>query len=129
LAEGAWLARRTEVRAMMDVSDGLAKDLDSLTTSGLTAALAEPAIPISTAARQAAIKSGRSPLAHALGDGEDYELLIVVQGRADPSELARDWKRRFPAVPLTRIGSFVSGKRLPVGALDLSLHRGYEHLR
>jgi len=31
LAEGAWLARRAEVRAMMDVSDGLAKDLHALT--------------------------------------------------------------------------------------------------
>jgi thiamine-monophosphate kinase len=129
LAEGAWLAGRPEVRAMMDVSDGLAKDLDALTTGGLSAALLEPAIPVSPAARQAAAKSGRSPLAHALGDGEDYELLIVVRSGADPGRLARDWRKRFPAVPLSPIGSFVASGRLPPGALNLSRYRGYEHLR
>jgi thiamine-monophosphate kinase len=129
LAEGAWLASRPEVRAMMDVSDGLAKDLDALTTSGLSAALVEPAVPVSLAARQAATKSGRSPIAHALGDGEDYELLMVVRARANLDRLARDWKKRFPSVPLARIGSFVAGRRTPPGALNLSLYRGYEHLR
>ena len=34
LAEGAWLARRKEVRAMIDVSDGLAKDVRALTPPG-----------------------------------------------------------------------------------------------
>lgn len=129
LAEGAWLARRPEVRAMMDVSDGLAKDLDSLTTAGLAAALCEPAIPISRAARQAAKDSGRTALAHALGDGEDYELLLVVRSRGDVTRLVRDWQRHFPTVPLAHIGTFVPRPRFPAGALDLSCHRGYEHLR
>ena len=39
LAEGAWLARRGEVRAMMDVSDGLAKDLWAMTPRGAAPAL------------------------------------------------------------------------------------------
>ena len=39
LAEGAWLAKRPEVCAMMDVSDGLAKDLDALTPDGLAPAV------------------------------------------------------------------------------------------
>jgi len=129
LAEGAWLARRDEVRAMMDVSDGLAKDLDALTSDGLAAALCEPAIPVSPAAKRAAARSGRSPLAHALGDGEDYELLIVVRARADLKRLTNDWRRRFPQVPLVPIGKFVPRNKLPAGALDLSLYRGYEHLR
>src|SRR2546430_3954555 len=34
LAEGAWLAAQNEVRAMMDLSDGLAKDLYALTPRG-----------------------------------------------------------------------------------------------
>jgi thiamine-monophosphate kinase len=62
LAEGAWLAGRGEVRAMMDVSDGLAKDLDSLTPTGLVPALDASAIPVSAAARRQAQRSGRSPL-------------------------------------------------------------------
>jgi thiamine-monophosphate kinase len=129
LAEGAWLSRRREVRAMMDVSDGLAKDLDSLTPSGLAPALSGAAIPLSAAARRQARRSGRNPLQHALGDGEDYELLIVLRSRADRVRLERDWKKRFPQVPLTLIGTFVRRGQLPAGALNLAGHRGYEHLR
>ena len=129
LAEGAWLSRRREVRAMMDVSDGLAKDLESLTPAGLVPALEEGAIPISPAARRQARRSGQSPLRHALGDGEDYELLIVIRARADLARLQRNWQKRFPTVPLTLLGRFVPQGKLPDGALNLGDYRGYEHLR
>ncbi len=129
LAEGAWLSRRAEVRAMMDVSDGLAKDLDCLTPAGLVPALDETAIPISTAARRQAKRSGKSALRHALGDGEDYELLIIIRVAADLARLQRDWRKHFPRVPLTLIGRFVSRGKVPAGALNLTDYRGYEHLR
>lgn len=129
LAEGTWLARRPEVRAMMDVSDGLAKDLESLTSTGLSAALKPTSIPISPAARRAALVSRRSALAHALGDGEDYELLVVVAARTDPAHFSRAWKKRFPAVPLACIGRFVRPNEVSADALKLSDYRGYEHLR
>ena len=129
LAEGAWLSRQREVRAMMDVSDGLAKDLESLTPAGLVPALVEGAIPISPAARRQARRSGQSPLRHALGDGEDYELLIVIRARADLVRLQRAWQKRFPTVPLTLLGRFVPQGKLPAGALHLGDYRGYEHLR
>lgn len=45
LAEGAWLARQPGVRAMMDVSDGLAKDLHALTPPDAEAALDAAALP------------------------------------------------------------------------------------
>jgi thiamine-monophosphate kinase len=129
LAEGAWLSGRTEVRAMMDVSDGLAKDLGSLTPPGLVPALDAAAIPGSAAARRQARHSGRSPLHHALGDGEDYELLMVIRARTDLARLQRDWQKRFPRVPLTPIGRFVRRGQLPADALNLGDYRGYEHLR
>lgn len=129
LAEGAWLARRAEVRAMMDVSDGLAKDLADLTPKGLAPALCAPAIPISAAARRSARRTRRNPLAHALGDGEDYELLIVIRARTDMARFERDWKNRFPRVKLSHIGTFVPKARLPAGALRLADYHGYEHLR
>jgi thiamine-monophosphate kinase len=129
LAEGTWLAGRPEVAAMMDVSDGIANDVDALTPRNLVVALNESAIPISPAARLMARRSGRSPLAHALSDGEDYELLIVVKARSDPARLQRDWRRRFPRLPLSHIGRFAPLGRLPAGALDLASLRGYEHLR
>jgi thiamine-monophosphate kinase len=129
LAEGAWLAGRKEVVAMMDVSDGIANDLDSLTTEGLAAALSTSAIPVSPAAHRLAHKCGGSPLAHALGDGEDYELLVVVRPGAGALMMERDWKRRFPSLRLSPIGTFVPRRRLPAGAIDLAGYRGYEHLR
>ncbi len=129
LAEGTWLARRREVRAMMDVSDGLAKDLGALTTPGLAPALCAPAIPVSAAAQRLARRSQQSPLAHALGDGEDYELLIVIRARTDQARLERDWRKRFPRVKLSHIGDFVPKTKLPAGALRLADYHGYEHLR
>lgn len=129
LAEGAWLSERAEVRAMMDVSDGLAKDLGSLTPAGLAPALHASAIPISAAARQRAKVTKRSPLSHALGDGEDYELLAVVRTQADTARFESAWRRRFPRLKLSRLGRFVRKGQSPAGALRLGDYQGYEHLR
>jgi thiamine-monophosphate kinase len=129
LAEGAWLARRPEVRAMMDLSDGLAKDLGALTPPGLAPALCGAAIPVSAAARRLARRGARNALAHALDDGEDYELLIVVRGSGAGAPFERAWRRRFPQLRLTCIGRFAPAGRLPPGALSLANHHGFEHLR
>ena len=128
LAEGVWLASRPEVRAMMDVSDGIAKDISSLTPDGLVPALQTSAIPISAAARQQAKGTQHSPLFHALGDGEDYELLVVVRAQADTARFEAAWRRRFPRLKLSRLGRFVRQGQLPAGALRLSDYQGYEHL-
>ncbi len=129
LAEGAWLGGRAEVRAMMDVSDGLAKDLGALTTAGLAPDLTAQAIPISAAARRRARQTGQSPLFHALCDGEDYELLIVLRGRADRDSFERGWHKRFPRVRLSHVGRFVRRGQATAGALHLADYHGYEHLR
>lgn len=127
LAQGSWLAARPEVRAMMDVSDGLAKDLGSITPNGLVPALDAQAIPVSAAAHRRARATGKTPLAHALGDGEDYELLVVVRAGTDKFE--RAWRQRFPKLTLTRLGRFVVESQLPAEALRLGDYHGYEHLR
>ena len=129
LAEGAWLAGRSEVRAMMDVSDGLAQDLTGLTPAGLAPVLDASAVPITAAAHRRSRKTGRSPLFHSLSDGEDYELLIVVRARANLERFARDWRRRFPQTPLSRLGHFTRPGKTSPGALRLADYRGYEHLR
>lgn len=127
LTEGAWLAGRPEVRAMMDVSDGLAKDLGSLTPAGLAPALEADAIPVSAAAQQRSRTTKRTPLFHALCDGEDYELLIVARGNTAAFE--RAWRKRFPQLALSRLGRFAKKGPLPAGALRLVDYHGYEHLR
>jgi len=130
LAEGEWLARQRAVRAMMDVSDGLAKDLTSLQPPRSLALLEEAALPISPAARRTARRSGRSAAAHALTDGEDYELVFAVARDANLAAFEARWRRAFPRLRLSRIGHFAApGTPLPVGYTSLQEHRGFEHLR
>ncbi|MBS0663485.1 MAG: thiamine-phosphate kinase [Verrucomicrobia bacterium] len=119
LAEGAWLARRSEVRAMMDVSDGLAKDLKALTPRGAAAALDPAALP----------RRPGASVAQACSDGEDYELVCAVAADADLAALLRAWRRAFPRTRLTPIGRFVPPDRVPAGAIDPTRFHGYEHLQ
>lgn len=120
LAEGQWLARRPEVVALMDLSDGLAKDIHSLTPAG-----ARPLVFGELLPRHAGVN-----LRGALTDGEDYELLLAL--RTDPAgaqKFLAAWRRAFPRLPLTLIGQFAPHATLPAahGALDLSAYHGFEH--
>ena len=119
LAEGAWLARQPEVRAMMDLSDGLAKDLHALTPPGAVPALEAEQLPKH---RGVSVKA-------ALTDGEDYELLFALKQSADRSAFARAWHRRFPLVRVTNIGRFARTGSVSAQALSLADYHGYEHLR
>lgn len=84
VVEATRLHDLVELHAMLDVSDGLVADLyHILEESSVGAVLYEDAIPISDAAR--AMTGPLSPLEHALGDGEDFELLFTV----DPADGAR----------------------------------------
>jgi thiamine-monophosphate kinase len=128
LAEGQWLAAGKWATAMMDVSDGLATDLRRLTAACGTGAVIEAArIPISTVAKR--LKDRRTPLEHALSDGEDFELLFTVSLRkAAAFETA--WRRQF-RLACNRIGELTEKS----GRLELETRgirrvlkvRGYEH--
>src|SRR5262249_57095591 len=77
-----------ELHAMIDVSDGLAADVNHICEeSRCGAVLRAEAIPVADAAR--APTDGRSPLEHALGDGEDFELVFAV-APADGERLVRE---------------------------------------
>lgn len=117
LTEGAWLARQKEVTAMMDVSDGLAKDVHALCPRGAKPVLYPSALPLREGA----------DLRAALSDGEDYELLFAVSGDKRPYDFIQRWQRAFPAVRLSCVGGFASG--VPADAIDLESYHGYEHLR
>lgn len=108
LKEGQWLARQTAVRSMIDVTDGLAKDLFPLIPDGCDAMLDCNRIPISEAARYLSQTSGRTALHHALSDGEDYELLFTLAADEDPDAFVALWHRQLTAVPLTCIGRIVT---------------------
>jgi thiamine-monophosphate kinase len=119
LAEGAWLARRKEVRAMIDVSDGLAKDLAALTPRGSAPAVFAGKLP----------RRAGATVREALCDGEDYELAFSVASGAGGAALEKAWHRAFPRTKLTCIGRFVRAGAVPPDAIPLGRYRGYEHLR
>lgn len=119
LAEGAWLAQRREVKAMLDVSDGLAKDIQALTPTG-----AHPGI----IAAQLPLRRG-ADIAAALKDGEDYELLFALSAKADQATFARNWKKAFPRTKLTCIGRFTRAGSHDENSLRMECYHGFEHLQ
>lgn len=70
---------KVHIHAAMDISDGLTIDLLRMcNASGCGAVIDLANVPISAAARTRAQQSGQEALSHALGDGEDFELLLAV---------------------------------------------------
>jgi thiamine-monophosphate kinase len=75
--EAVALHQAAQLHAMIDISDGFAADLHHLLDeSGVGATIRAADLPISEAALR--IDDLRSPVEHALGDGEDFELLFTV---------------------------------------------------
>jgi len=74
------------VRAMDDISDGLAREIREITgASGVGANLWLDQIPLSPALQNLAETWGRSPLDFALYGGEDYELIFTVPAEQAPA--------------------------------------------
>lgn len=94
LDESHWLTSRFKVRAMMDLSDGLGRDLPRLAeASSCGFVIEESALP----------RRRGASVEQAIGDGEDYELMFALAPRS-ADRLETTWARRFPKLPLTRIG-------------------------
>ncbi len=76
VAEARALARGGRITAMIDLSDGLSRDLQHICDMSHTGALLyASAIPIHPDVTGQAGPSSQNALHHALNDGEDYELL------------------------------------------------------
>lgn len=127
--EALYLHERYELNAGMDVSDGLSLDLSRLcTASGCGAVLDLDAVPIAAAARELAASraDGKTPLEHALSDGEDFELLLAM-----PADEARRVIAEQPLdVPVKIIGAFVEQSGLwqrESGRLKPLAASGYLH--
>jgi thiamine-monophosphate kinase len=113
LAEAAWLTTCLRPSAMMDLSDGLAKDLPRLAAASACGFEIDPAL---------LPRNRGCDVASALGDGEDYELLLTVPEK-HWQRAAAGWSTAFPALPLTTIG------RLTEPASGMALSGGWDHFR
>jgi len=125
--EGVWLQSGGWATAMMDISDGLARDLRRLCLSSeVGAVVTASALPLSKEVDAAGSSDATS---HALCDGEDYELLIAVS--SDRAELLT---RQWPGpIPLTCIGIMQGAPHeilivYPDDHVEPMPHAGYDHL-
>jgi len=111
IAEAQWLVQKFPLHAMMDLSDGLGSDLPRLAqASGTGFMVYEEKIPVTKGCTTQ----------NALADGEDYELLFAISPR-DAKRLETAWKKRFPRLPLTRIGELSAPYTQP------SAPHGFDH--
>jgi thiamine-monophosphate kinase len=113
--ESRWLTKNFRVHAMMDLSDGLGADLPRLAkASKLGFKIETEKLPLAAGAK----------IEKAISDGEDYELLFAISPRERES-LQREWKRKFPELRLTRIGSLNRKSKIK----NQELPRGYVHFQ
>lgn len=109
IRESTWLVENFKPTAMMDLSDGLAKDLPRMASaSGCGFIVGEAELPLTP---------GCTP-AQAAGDGEDFELLFAMD-ESSAASLLKAWP--FPDIPLNRIGEMVDIRE------GTSLTGGWEH--
>jgi thiamine-monophosphate kinase len=113
------------LHAMIDISDGLSADVNHLCVeSGCGAVLYADRIPVSADAH--AMQDDKSPLEHALSDGEDFELVFAV-AKEDAQQLLQS--QPVSGITLVHIGECIDqglwieqdAKRRPLTP------RGYEH--
>ena len=130
VGEALALHARYELHAGIDVSDGLSLDLAHLLEeSHCGAVLHADAVPIAADASRLAdrLADGSTPLDHALGDGEDFELILAVP----PQEAQRLLAEQPLNVPLSDIGQFVAEPGLwledAAGGRQPLTPRGWEH--
>jgi len=132
LDEGAWLAARPGVTAMMDVSDGIDSDLHRIMERSRCGVAVElERLPLSKPLRRCAAKYGWDLYEVAASGGEDYCLLAAIDPKSFAS-VAAGFKRRFGR-PLAAVGGITPARRglsYRLSGVPVRLGRGgFDHFK
>jgi len=115
IVESRWLTKNFSIHAMMDLSDGLGTDLPRLTAASK--------VGFKIQLQNLPLRRG-AKINDAISEGEDYELLFAIS-RHQSKRLQKEWRRKFPRLPLTNIGCLV-----PQSAIrNPQLKGGYVHFQ
>lgn len=106
LSEARYLRTHFFISSMIDVSDGLASEVNHICkNSSVGAEIFEKDIPLAYGIEEFAVQHGEKPIPYALNGGEDFELLFTA--RAEEVDNAKgDFENRF-GIALTRVGDVV----------------------
>ncbi|HJP35839.1 MAG TPA: thiamine-phosphate kinase [Gammaproteobacteria bacterium] len=105
IAEGRWLAKHAEVRAMLDLSDGLIQDAGHLAErASLGLEIDRAKLPIGQELEDYCAAHGLDPSEFAMAGGEAYELLFAIDPEAAPA-FANDFAEQFD-LGLSVVGEF-----------------------
>jgi len=117
LAEARWLVRHAKPHAMMDISDGLAKDSGRMAAaSGVCMRFDSASVPI----------AADSSLEGAFRDGEDFELLCTCDPEKISEELLEEFAQTF-SLPITIVGTVEAGTVEVVLDNETVKPKGFEH--
>ncbi len=129
IKEALLLASRFRLHGMIDISDGLAQELNHLAReSGTGIVIDQGALPVAGEAVTAASVLHKDPLDYCLYSGEEYELLFTLPLKK--AIVARDLIKKH-GTECTIIGQVITGRG--VGMVDASgrtkklENRGYKH--
>lgn len=125
------IARTLSPTAMIDISDGLSRDLGHILESSNCGAILDESrlhLAIHADAEALSARDAVPALDHALHDGEDFELIITLPGNTVASS-----RTAIDALGLIEIGVIQPPGQFSLRAVDGALRpiepRGWEHFR
>ena len=126
---GKALAESGLVRAMMDISDGLATDLAHLCTAGgVGAEIEQDLLPVSDSLEQAAAQLNTDAIDWLVKGGEDYQLLFTA--KPSDEQMLRQLVTDLTGKEIFAVGSIIEGQGVYLcnqeKREDIS-YQGYDH--